>query len=201
MYIRDTVTSASNFESVFLNVQPNTIIYFDTSSMMQGVNASLIPITASWAMTASVSNTLISIATASWASQSFSSSYTTTASFANTASYIATTNYAAYSTLITSSTYWITCSFLTASQVVSFTTGSVTYAFTSSNHPTSGQYADVILYITNSLTGNSASLSFPATWTNVAGSWPTSIAAGKSAIVWLRAYDTNTVIGTYNKQA
>ena len=49
MYIRDTVTSSSNYESVYLNTQPNTIIYFDTSSMMQGINASLIPITASWA--------------------------------------------------------------------------------------------------------------------------------------------------------
>jgi len=144
---------------------------------------------ASYALTASYAES------ASYAENAYSSE------ISNTASYISITNYSLYSTIYTSSMHWITCSFLTSSQIVDFKTGSVIYAFTSSDHPSDGQYADIILYINNTFEGeNSASLSFPSEWINVAGSWPTRINKGKKAIIWLRAYDFNTVIGTYNKQ-
>lgn len=70
MFIRDTTVSASNFESVVLNVQPNTVLYFDTSSLINNVNAQMIPITASWALTASVTTVFATTISASWASSS-----------------------------------------------------------------------------------------------------------------------------------
>ena len=83
--------------------------------------------------------------------------------------------------------------------MVALTTGSIIYSFTSSNHPSSGQLADISIYLNNTMT-TTASLSFPSAWKNIGTGWPTSITASKVAIISLRAYDTNTVVGSYNVQ-
>ena len=85
------------------------------------------------------------------------------------------------------------------------------YSFTSSNQPTVGQVSTITILLNNTFTGNSASLSFPTTWINVgiyppvwtsSGSyWPSSLLAGKIAIISLTAYDTSTVMGTYAVQS
>jgi hypothetical protein len=94
LYVRDTTSSASNYESVVLAVSPNTVLYFDTSSAVTAESAMNLAVTASWALTASISQVLNVVSSASWASSSVSSSY------------VPTSNYNPYSTIITSSTYW-----------------------------------------------------------------------------------------------
>jgi hypothetical protein len=78
--------------------------------------------------------------------------------------------------------------------------GGVTYSFTSSNQPSSGQFADTSVYITNTITSNTASLSFTDSWINLNGGWPTYITASKNAMIFLRAIDTSSVVGTYLTQ-
>jgi hypothetical protein len=116
-----------------------------------------------------------------------------TASYSLTASYL--TSYQPYSTLVTSSTNGVTASFGSSRQQLLINVAGV-YTFAVSNLPSSGQYADTILYISNSVNATS-SLSFPATWENYTGGWPTSIAAYSSSIVWLSAMDTTKILGTY----
>jgi hypothetical protein len=192
----ERATANKTFEEYVLRTQQNGVVVTDSYGNLVIISTSSFweassnnTISSSYALTASYAES------ASYAENAYSSE------ISNTASYISITNYSLYSTIYTSSMHWITCSFLTSSQIVDFKTGSVIYAFTSSDHPSDGQYADIILYINNTFEGeNSASLSFPSEWINVAGSWPTRINKGKKAIIWLRAYDFNTVIGTYNKQ-
>jgi hypothetical protein len=192
----ERATANKTFEEYALRTQQNGVVVTDSYGNLVIISTSSFweassnnTISSSYALTASYAES------ASYAENAYSSE------ISNTASYISITNYSLYSTIYTSSMHWITCSFLTSSQIVDFKTGSVIYAFTSSDHPSDGQYADIILYINNTFEGeNSASLSFPSEWINVAGSWPTRINKGKKAIIWLRAYDFNTVIGTYNKQ-
>jgi hypothetical protein len=84
LYIRDTVTSASNYESVVLSIQPNTVLYFDTSSV-SALTPTQVPWTASWALTASIAlNAGGTSASSSWASSSISASYAITASYLDT---------------------------------------------------------------------------------------------------------------------
>lgn len=219
MYIRDTTVSASNFESIVLNVAPNTVLYFDTQSLIQTVNATQIPITASWALTASISTIFATTVSASWASASISASYSGTASYAinagggnsaswasssvsasysvnaDTASMIAS-NYVSYGTLLTSSTNWITMSLADRYEFVSITTG-LLYNFTCSNLPSSTQVSETALYISNSA-ATTSSLSFPPNW-QFLGSKPTAITASKSAILNLIAYGQN-VLATFAPQ-
>lgn len=187
IYIRDTTTSGSNYESVYLNVQPNTIIYFDTSSMMQGVNASLIPITASWAMTASVSQIFATTVTASWATQSLSSSFSTTSSFAlnGGGGGGGSTTASVYMDIATSSLNWITMSFLDQEAWVNLTVGAL-YNFTCSNVASSSQVMSTTLYVNNSATTTS-SLAFPSDWVFM-GSVPTSLSSSRAAALSVRNY-------------
>lgn len=129
--------------------------------------------------------------------------YNLTASNALTASYAMNSdnrsNYMPYEMVYTSSTNWITCSFATSSQYVWLSgSGAGTISFTSSNHPTDGNFADIILFVSNSLI-DSPALSFPSSWLCMNGLWPLSITIGSAAIIWLRGYDTNKVIGTYHE--
>ena len=105
-------------------------------------------------------------------------------------------NYTSYATISTSSANWITASFDTGSNFVNITTG-LLYNFTSSNLPAINQQAETTLYINNTATATS-SLSFPATWRSLNGGWPTSITSSKCAVVWLRAYYTSSIVGTYS---
>jgi hypothetical protein len=189
------------------------------------VTGSSYPITASWAESSSwAPSTPSDIAvSASFASASISSSYTVTSSFAISASwapggdgvtpggsynisaswasasisasYLAV--YQPYENLVTNSINWITASFTSPNSRVVFQT-TASYSFTSSNHPAVGttQFADIVLFITNSSVGSS-SLVFPTNWINIAGSWPTTISASRAAVLWLRAFDDYTVIGSY----
>ena len=216
MYIRDSTTSGSNYESVYLNVQPNTIIYFDTSSMMQGVDASIIPITASWALTASVTQLFVSSSysqyadtasiastasfalnansspSSSWASQSLSSSFATTASYV---AGVGTT--LPYTTLTTSSLNWITCSFLDSKEFISIT-NSASYNFTCSNVPAAGFLSEVSLFISNSAQFTS-SLTFPSNWIFF-GSKPNAITASKCAILSLQSYGPSVQVAGWSVQ-
>ena len=170
--------------------------------------------TSSWAV--NVVNGGSNSTSASWASSSLSASYLTTTNNYTvnglTASYISASksivvqvltasiyyNYTPYNTVLTSSTQWITCSFSNPNQVVNLTI-SGTYSFTSSNMPSTGNSADVIVFLNNSAVASS-SLSFPSNWIPIHDPWPTTILASKSAVLWLRGYDVGTVIGTYNQQ-
>jgi hypothetical protein len=145
---------------------------------------SLYPITSSWAISASWSPSVASsfAVSSSWASSSLSSSYLTP----DQPSVINTTN----------SANWITCSFLSPSQQVNLTTA-LTYNFTASNLPGSGKVSDIALYINHTAAGTS-SLSFPSTWKNIGSGWPTSIAASTVGVLWLRAIDTTSIIGSFN---
>jgi hypothetical protein len=138
---------------------------------------------------------------------SLSSSYALTASFALNGGGGGgggggnTTNSSSYSTIFTSSLNWITCSFAeTPTQWVNITTAS-NYSFTASNIPPLGnsQSADILIYINNT-SQYTCSLTFPSTWINVSSTWPTSITASKNAVIWLKAFDNNTIIGTMNIQ-
>lgn len=173
LYIRDTVVSASNYESIVLACSPNTVLYFDTSSMVTAASAMNLAVTASWALTASISQVFVTTTSASWASQSLSASYAP-GGVSN-----------AYVTIATSSLRWITASYLTPEQFVTIGV-SASYNFTCSDVPASGQVATVTLYISNSAAFTS-SLSFPSDWVFM-GSVPTYISTSKAAILSLKNY-------------
>ena len=141
--------------------------------------------TASWANNALTASSLIS-----------SSNYRVNGFTASNALFTASNSQIqfSYATLTTSSATapGITCSFLDAKEYTSFITGSVTYTFTSSNTPPAGVYAQTSLYINNTFTGNTASLSFPAGW-NFMGLKPTYLTASKVAKLELEAYGSTIV--------
>lgn len=204
MYIRDTTVSASNFESIVLNVSPNTVLYFDTSSLIQTVNATQIPITASWALTSSLSIITSVEVSASWASSSYTASYIdfpiVTASYASasttceSASYTVTASFAlngggggsttasAYMTITTASN-WITVSFLDSEEWVNITAAAL-YNFTCSNVASSSQVMSTTLFINNTATATS-SMAFPSDWVFI-GNAITSLS--RSAVLSLRNY-------------
>jgi hypothetical protein len=74
------------YEQLTIATNPNTVFYFDSASSAQGVSASGLFITCSWAQTASV--------TILFSSNSFSASYADSASRANTASIAITASFA-----------------------------------------------------------------------------------------------------------
>lgn len=165
---------ASNplFVQLILGMQPNTVIYFDTASSGTNVSASYLYITASLADTAS---------------------YALNASSAGGV-------LSSYSTILTGSNNGITASFTgTPTQQVNLTR-TASYTFTSSGIPSSGQVADIVLYISHSGSPNTSSLVFPATWVNIGTGFPTFILANKVALLWLRATDTGTIMGTFTPQ-
>ena len=194
MFIRDTTVSASNFESVVLNVQPNTVLYFDTSSLINNVNAQMIPITASWALTASVSTVFATTVSASWATQSLSSSYATTASFALNGVGGGNGPY----TLITASANLITLDFNVSEVFVNLTAAAL-YSFTASNPPVSSSMASTTLFISHSVTTATSSLSFPTNWSFL-GSTPTYITNSRVAMLTLKAYGPQYFVGAYAVQ-
>jgi hypothetical protein len=219
MFIRDTTVSASNFESVVLNVQPNTVLYFDTSSLINSVNAQMIPITASWALTASVTQIFGVVVSASWATQSLSSSFATTASFlldyaptisasyasasmsssfATTASYVAGAGTISPYTLITASSNLITLDFNVPEAFTNLTAAAL-YSFTASNPPASASTVSTTLLISHSVTNATSSLSFPSTWAFL-GSTPTYITNSRVAMLTVKAYGPQYFVGAYAVQ-
>jgi hypothetical protein len=184
------------------------------------------PITTSWAINAINGGTQLSTGstypiTSSWATNAINggtqlataSTYPITASYAVTSSYNITSSYALtssiansvsttipYTTLQTASAniYGITCSFADTKETLNFGVGNVTYIFTQSNVPSSGQYSQVSLFITNTITGASASLSFPTSWTFI-GVVPTYISASKNAYLNLEAFG-NSIVAAWGWQ-
>ena len=73
------------YEQLTIATNPNTVFYFDSASSAQGVSASGLFITCSWAQTASV--------TILFSSNSLSSAYAETASCVNAGYYKATSNF------------------------------------------------------------------------------------------------------------
>ncbi len=168
------------YEQLIIANNPNTVLYFDTSSNANVISSSNLNITASWAQTASV--TLIFL------SNSLSSSYAATASIALNAlggGSGGMTNSQSYFTITTSSTNWITSSFSVAEQFVTIATASK-YNFTSSNLPSASQVAYTSLYIANTATGTS-SLAFPTDWVFM-GYVPSSLSASRAAILSLKNF-------------
>ena len=72
LYSKDT--SQGNYEALVLASSPNVVLYFGTASTATSASALDLPITCSWARSASVSLVFETIASASWASQSLSAS-------------------------------------------------------------------------------------------------------------------------------
>lgn len=220
LYSKDT--SQGNYEALVLASSPNVVLYFGTASVPTSASALDMPITCSWARSASVSFTYITTTsasvsdTASYVLNAVSSSYASTSSFAInanaspssswasqslsastalTASYMAPS--APYTTLSTSSLNWITCSFLDAKEFVSFTI-SASYSFTCSNTPSAGQLSEVSLFISNSAPFTS-SLTFPANWIFL-GSKPNALTASKCAILSLQSYGPSVQVAGWSPQ-
>ena len=108
-----------------------------------------------------------------------------------------TPNAQPYVTIATSSLNWITCSFADVEEVVNITTG-LAYNFTHSNMPPANNIGNVSVLLRNTAAASS-SLSFPAFWTFI-GSTPSTLQAGKSAMLSLKAYDTSSVIAAFGIQ-
>ena len=176
IYRRDTQNTNGLYEELVLNCSPDVVLYFDTSSAMSVLSASVLII-------------------------GLSSSYSATSSFALNALGASIGNSSSYSTIFTNSTNWITASFSGSQTQWVNITQSGSYSFTASNTPQAGnsQSADILIYINNTATQTS-SLSFPSSWINVSSTWPTYITASKNAVIWLKAFDNNTIIGTCNIQ-
>lgn len=212
VYVRDQQVSSSNYESILLQCNPNVVFYFDTSSYMQAVNASQLPITASWAMTASVSNIYL-LTSSSFASSSYTASYLTagvTSSNANTSSYTITASYAlnggggggsltasAYVTYSISPTNWVTISFTDQEAWVDITNGA-RYNFTCSNVASASQVMTTTLFINNTATATS-SFAFPSDWVFM-GITPTTITSSKSATLTVRNYGGVKNVAAYSVQ-
>jgi hypothetical protein len=117
---------------------------------------------------------------------SITASYLITGSITNALTASSVVGTQPYVTLTTSSTNWITCSFNDFKEYISLTTALV-YNFTCSNPPASNQYAATSLFISNTITGQTASLSFPSSWTFI-GLSPTYITASKNAYLNIESF-------------
>lgn len=180
------------YEQLTIATNPNTVFYFDSASSAQGVSASGLFITCSWAQTASV--------TILFASNSYSASYADSASRANTASFALNAGVGAtvaYTTLTTSSTNWITCSFIDIKEYINLTIGQA-YNFTCSNPPTTGFYSNVVLYISNTATTQTCSLSFPTNWVFI-GLQPTYLTSSKNAYLSVESFG-GPIVATWGSQ-
>lgn len=154
--------------------------YAGTASVLLGsITSASYSLTASFALNGGVIGPTIS---SSWASQSLSSSFVS--------------SYQSNTIVLTSSLNWITASFDTANQQVNLSVAAA-YNLTCSNNPFIGQISDVLIYISHSA-ATSSSLSFPSTWMNVGAGWPTAIPANTVGVLWLRAINNNSIIGTFN---
>jgi len=193
---------ASNpmYEQLTLATNPDMFLYFDTASNANAISSSLLYLTSSWALTASV--------TILFASNSLSSSYASTSSRSDTASFALNAGTAGgsslsstgslfpYLTVVSSSTNWITASFQYAEQSITVNSGAV-YSFTCSNMPSANTASNLSLYISNIGTVTS-SLTFPSNWVFI-GIVPTYMTASKSAILSLKALG-NQVIAAWGSQ-
>jgi hypothetical protein len=119
------------------------------------------------------------------------------ASYALSASYApGGTTTPTYTVVTTGSTNWVTMSFATENQYYNLTV-SQSLNFTCSNLPSNNtDVKDITLFIKNTAAWTS-SLSFPSSWVNLGGGWPTSITSSKCAMVTLRTYGTSSIVGTF----
>lgn len=195
LYSRDT--SQGNYEAIVLSSSPDVVLYFGTASVPTSASALDMPITCSWAKSASISLTYITTTSASVAdTASYLMNYalTISASWASqslSASYASNAGNPAYTTITTSSLNWVTCSFDVPNQVVNFTLGQL-YNFTASSLPANGTVADTTLFINNTA-ATTSSLLFPSNWVWI-GAAPSSLSSSKSAMLSLRAYDATRVV-------
>lgn len=214
LYSKDT--SQGNYTALVLSSTPNVVLYFGTASNPSSASALDLPITASWARSASISLTYVTATSASWATQSMSASFADTASFALNANASPSASWASssisasvaltasiiggqypYTTVTTNSLWWITCSFENTDQFIGLTTASV-YYFTSSNMPDVGNTSNTSLFLSHSAPYTS-SLVFPSTWYWL-GTAPSYISSSKVAVITLKAFGPQLVVGAYSVQ-
>jgi hypothetical protein len=195
LYARDTTDQQA--EAIVLSSTPNVVLYFGTASVPTSASALDLPITASWARSASISNTYNTFTSGGWATQSLSSSYSLSGSYVITASYATNaggggtfSTASGYATLTTSSFFGITASFSDLEEYVNITLGAA-YYFTCSNMPPANSASNVSLYLKNTSAATS-SLSFPSSWTFI-GAIPTYLSSSKSAILSLKAFGPEIV--------
>ncbi len=175
----------STYQELIIACNPNAVFFFDTSSVINSMSASYLDITSSWALTASVTTLLIS------------SSYADTAAFALNAAAGGASSASAYITTFTSSTNWITASFANSEQYVTITT-TASYNFTCSGVPAANTSSNLSLFIYNTSTTGTSSLSFPPNWIFI-GLVPTYLTSSKSAILSLKALG-NQIIAAWGAQ-
>jgi hypothetical protein len=175
------------YEQLILATNPNTVLYFDFVSGLNAATASNLFITASWALTASV--TLL------FSSNSLSASYAATSSFAQNAGSStsgggSSLSSSGFTTITTSSGNWITASFVNTDQYITISTGSI-FSFTASNVPPAGTASNVSLFV-NNIAAATSSLIFPVSWTFI-GIVPTYLTSSKNAILSLKAFGNQIV--------
>ncbi len=214
LYSKDT--SQGNYEAVVLSSTPNVVLYFGTASVPSSASALDLPITASWARSASISLTYVTTTSASvsdtasfaytssfalnanaspsasWASSSISASYST---YADTASVMP--SQIPFTTVTTNSVFWITASFAIPDHFISLPTAGL-YYFTCSNPPSEGNVSSTTMFISHSAAATS-SLVFPSNW-NFMGTVPTYISSSKTAILSLKAYGPQVFVGAFAVQ-
>lgn len=181
MTLYGTPTASVNTLTVNGNISCSAV----TASLFYGTSS--YAISASWAP----QTVITTVASASWVSASVHIINSDTASCLNT-------NTTPYVTLSTGSTNGITCSLSDFNEYVSITVGQA-YFFTSSNPPSTGYVSNTLVYINNTITGTTASLSFPAGWTFM-GSIPTSITASKNAMLSLQSFGGNSIAAVWSTQ-
>ena len=108
-------------------------------------------------------------------------------------------NIASYSTITSGATGLIVINFSGLPNQQFNLSGTANIGFSGSNWPGVGKISDLSIFIKNTAVGN-CNVFFPTGWINVGVGWPTSIVSGKSAVLALRAVDTEIVIGTFNAQ-
>jgi hypothetical protein len=219
LYSKDT--SQGNYEALVLSSTPNVVLYFGTASVPTSASALDLPITCSWARSASISLTYVTVISASWATQSLSSSYslnadsasyllnyqpTVSASYASqsmsssysiSASYVAGAGTLLPYTLITASSNVITLDFNVPEAFTILTTAAV-YSFAAANSPPSGSVTSTTLFISNSVAATS-SLSFPSNWWFL-GSTPTYITNSRGAMLTLKCYGSQSFVAAFAAQ-
>lgn len=217
LYSKDT--SQGNYTALVLSSTPNVVLYFGTASNPSSASALDLPITCSWARSASLSNIYNTYTSGGWATASLSASFSETSSYllnyaptvsasyasesmsssyAVTASYVAGAGTLLPYTLITASASLVTMDFNIPEAFVHFDAAAL-YSFTASNPPPSGSTTSTTLLISHSVTTATSSLSFPSTWAFL-GSTPTYITNSRVAMLTLKAYGPQYFVGAYAVQ-
>ena len=206
-----------------LSSTPNVVLYFGTASVPTSASALDLPITCSWARSASISLTYVTVTSASFsdtasyalnvpttasfaltasialnASPSISSSWSSaslSASIANTASVMSAES--PFTTVTTNSIFWITASFAIPDHFISLPTAGL-YYFTCSNPPSAGNVSSTTMFISHSAAATS-SLVFPGNWSFL-GTVPTYISSSKIAVLSLKAYGPQVFVGAFAVQ-